>query len=215
MNDYKKLLTSFVEVVTFLLASFGGFLRKIAPPDQVGASYPVGILSFLMLILLLAIAAMARKTPTRTTAKRWTVAGILFFVLALPPSFLYPYLLSHYTYPRDAELSRRQVGAPEKYLTPDARQYKLVNPGASVEDLSQSLPDGDVWMRPGIERTEFLLLGTYTCLVLTLAGSIFCLLEANIRGEVHTPAVPVASTRRRTTRLQKRQRPADDSSKTR
>jgi hypothetical protein len=183
MKEYKTLLTSFVEVVTFLLASFGGFLKKVAPPDQVGASYPVGIISFLMLVILLAISAIARKVPTQTTARKWIIAGVVLFVLALPPSFLYPYLLSHYTYPHQTELSKRQISASDKYLTSDAQQYKLANPDATSEDLSQNLPDGDVWTRKGVERTELQLLVAYACLVLTLAGTIFCLLEANIRGQ--------------------------------
>jgi hypothetical protein len=183
MKEYKKLLASFVEVVTFLFASFGGFLKNIAPPDQVGASYPVGIMAFLMLVILLAISAIGRNAPTQTGRKKWITAGIMLFFLALPASFLYPYLLSHHTYPHQLELSKRQISASDEYLTPDARQYKAANPEATAEDLSQNLPDGDVWTRHGVERTEIQLLAAYACLVLTLSGAIFCLLEANIRAE--------------------------------
>jgi hypothetical protein len=183
MKDYKSLLTSFVEVVTFLLASFGGFLKNIAPPDQVGASYPVGIMSFLLLIVLLAISAMARNVPKQTSANRWMAAGSVFFFVALPVAFLYPYLLSAHTYPHQTELSQRRISGSDIHLTADARQYKLANPNATVEDLAQNLPDGDIWTREGIERTSLLLLATYVTLVLALAGAIFCLLEANLRGQ--------------------------------
>ncbi|PWT90981.1 MAG: hypothetical protein C5B54_06195 [Acidobacteria bacterium] len=180
MKDYKKLLTSFIEVVTFLFASFGGFLKKIAPPDQVGASYPVGIMSFLMLIILLAISAIGRQAATKTAFKRWISAGIVLFILALPACFLYPYMLSHYTYPQQSELVKRRIGASDEYLTPDARQYRAANPNASSEELDRNLPDGDVWAKAGLERTELRLLVAYACLVLSLSGAIFCLLEANI-----------------------------------
>ena len=180
MKDYRSLLVSFVEIVTFLLAAFGGFLRRIAPPDQVRASYPVGILAFLMLGTLLVISAIGRIAHAHAARKKWVVAGIALFLLSLPASFLYPSLLSHYTYPQQAELQQRQVAAPDKYLTSDARQFRFANPDASAEDLTRNLPDGDVWSREGIERTESLLLAAYACLVMALSGGIFCLLEANV-----------------------------------
>jgi hypothetical protein len=183
MKDYKSLLTSLVEVVTFLLAAFGGFLKNIAPPDQVGASYPVGIMSFLLLIVLLAVSAMAKNAPKQTNAKRWIAVGGVFFVVALVFGFLYPHFLSAHTYPVQTELSQRHISSWDTYLTADARQYLLANPNAMVDDLSQNLPDGDIWTHEGIERASFLLLASYITLVLALAGAIFCLLEANLRGQ--------------------------------
>lgn len=182
-KDYKKLLTSFVEVVTFLFASFGGFLKKIAPPDQVGASLPVGITAFLLLIILLAISAIGGNAPTQSARKKWIIAGIVFFFLALPASFIYPYLLNHYTYPHQTELSKRQISASDGDLTADARQFKAAYPEATAEDLTQNFPDGDVWTQKGIERTELQLLAAYAFLVLALSAAIFCLLEANVRDE--------------------------------
>lgn len=183
MKGYKKLLTSFVEVVTFLFASFGGFLKKIAPPDQVGASLPVGIAAFLMLIILLAISAVGANAPAQSAGKKWIISGMVFFLFALPACFLYPYLLSHYTYPHQVELSKRQISASDDYLTTDARKYKAAYPEATAEDLSQNLPDGAVWTQKGVARTELELLAAYACLVLALSGAIFCLLEANVRAE--------------------------------
>jgi len=79
------------------------------------------------------------------------------------------------------ELSKRQVGASDEYLTSDARQYKLAHPDATAEELTQNLPDDDVWTRAGIDRTELELLAVYAGLLLALAGAIFCLLEANLK----------------------------------
>jgi hypothetical protein len=195
MNDYKKILASFIEVVTFLFASFGGFFGKIAPPDQVGAAYPVGILSFLLLILLMAISVMGRNAPRKAGRNNWLIAGILLFVLALPASFMYPYMIGHYTYPQDSELSKRRISASDEYLTSDARQYKLANPTATPEDLDQNLPDGHVWTQAGIEQAEVRLLVAYTCLVLSLSGAIFCLLEAKVRsaGDTNAPGPNTSS----------------------
>ena len=180
MSDYKKLLTSFIEVVTFLLASFGGFLKNVAPPVRVGASYPVGILSFLMLIILLIISALGRRQAYSASRKGWLVAGVVLFVVAAIFGFRYPAMLSDYTYPEHSELQTRKIQASNAYLTSDAHQYKQANPGATPDDLVQNLPDGDVWSAQGIKRAEMTLLVTYAVLVLSIAGAIFCLLEANI-----------------------------------
>lgn len=180
MKDYKKLLASFIEVITFLLAAFGGFLKKIAPPDQVGAAYAVGMMSFLMLIVLLTISAIARQASAKLALRRWVGAGVLLFVVALPACFLYPYMLSHYTYPQRTELSKRRISAPDEYLTADARRYRSAQPNATSDDLDRNLPDGDVWTQTGVERTASRLLAAYAWLVLSLSGAVFCLLEANI-----------------------------------
>ena len=195
MKDYKKLLVAFVEVITFLFASFGGFLKKIAPPDQVDASYPVGIMSFLMLIILLAISALGHRQVVKTTFRKWMSAGALFFVLTLPACFLYPYMVSHYTYPQHSQLDKRRLSASDDYLTPDARQYKATNPNATPEELDRNLPDGDVWTSAGIERTESRLLVIYAWLVLSLSGAIFCLLEANLGIESHENAKMTAASK--------------------
>ena len=184
MRDYKTLLASFIEVVTFLLAAFGGFLKKIAPPDQTGASYAVGIMSFLMLIALLIVSAIARNAAKETAYKNWMTAGIILFTLAVVASFGYPFMLSHYTYPQNADPSSRHISSSDRYLTSDAQRYKHDHPEATAEDLDQNLPDGGIWTRTGIARTELWLLASYASLVLSLAGAIFCLLEANLRGKV-------------------------------
>lgn len=180
MSDYKKLLTSVIEVVTFLLASFGGFLKNVAPPVRAGASYPVGILSFLMLIILLIISAAARGRADGNSRKGWLIAGVVLFVVALTSGVSYPAMLSEYTYPEHSELQARKILASDVYLTPDARLYKQANPSATPEDLEQNLPDGDVWSSRGVKIAEMTLLVTYTVLVLSIAGAIFCLLEANL-----------------------------------
>lgn len=180
MNDYKKLLASFIEVITFLLAAFGGFLKKVAPPLQVGASYPVGILSFLLLITLLAISTFGRSRTSPNAKTGWAIAGIVLGVLALIAGFAYLHAIDEYTYPQHAELESRKICGSDAYLTPDAAHYKLPNPGATAEDLQQNLPDNDIWTREGIERAETALLVSYMVLVLSIASALFCLLEANM-----------------------------------
>jgi hypothetical protein len=180
VKDAKALLTSFIEVATFLFAAFGGFLTKIAPPDQSGVSYAVGIMSFLVLIVLMTLAAVGRKAPSKELHRRWMITGVVFFGFSLGASFLYPQILSQYTYPQHTDPKTRHISASDKYLTPDARQYKFANPDATAEDLDRNLPDGDIWTPAGIKHAESWLLAAYTFLVLSIAGAIFCLLEANL-----------------------------------
>lgn len=180
MKDYKKRLTSFIEVVIFLLAAFGGFLKNVAPPIRPGASYAVGILSFFMLIVLLIISALARRQASSSTRKKWLIGGIALFVVAVASGLEYPVVLGEYTYPERADLQDRKVCASDVYLTSHARQYKQTNPSANAEDLEQNLPDGDIWLAQGIKRAEMTLLVTYVVFVLSIAGAIFCLLEANV-----------------------------------
>jgi hypothetical protein len=180
MNDYKKLLASFIEVVAFLLAAFGGFLKNVAPPLQVGASYPVGIFSFLTLITLLAVSAISRRRADPVAKRRWAIAGIVLGVLALGAGIAYLRALDNHTYPQRSELANRKICAADTYLTTDAARYRQANPGTTAEDLEQNLPDNDIWTPAGIQRAETLLLVSYLVLVLSISGAIFCLIEANI-----------------------------------
>jgi hypothetical protein len=183
MRNYKALLATFIEVVTFLLASFGGFLKRIAPPSQVGASFPVGILSFLMLIILMIISATARRSSGTNVGRNWLIAGSFLGLLSVPSVFIYAHLVNDLTFPQNREVNLRKVNASEKYLTPDAKAYVQANPSKEIapDDLIRNLPDDDVWTRPGIDRASGLLLASYSSLVLLLAAAIFCLLEANLR----------------------------------
>jgi cytochrome c-type biogenesis protein CcmH/NrfG len=180
MKDLKSLLASSIEVVTFLLAAFGGFLKRIAPPDQTGASYAVGVMSFLTLIALMIVSAIARNKPGQKARKNWIQAGIVLFLIAIVSSFAYPSFLGQYTFPQQSEPMSRRISAADSYLTPDAQRYKHDHPQATAEELIQNLPDDDVWTRAGITRAQSWLLLAYASLVLSLAGAIFCLLEANL-----------------------------------
>ena len=179
MKNLTNALTILVQVVTFLFAAFGGFLKKIAPPDQADAGYSVGIGSFLALIVLMILTVLRQDKPGLKQSKIWLYAGILLFLIAASTSFLYSNYLDAYTFPHDTPLQARQLSAPDAYLTPDARRYKTQNPQAAAEDLNRNLPDGDIWTPAGLTHAKMHLLVCYLSLVLSIAGSIFCLLQAN------------------------------------
>ena len=132
------------------------------------------------------------KSNTQTSPRGWladlplwtilapVIAGIVLGALALGAGITYLRALDNYTYPQSSELAGRKISAAEKYLTPDAARYRLANPGATAEDLDQNLPDNDIWTPAGIERAETALLVSYLVLVLSIAGAVFCLIEANM-----------------------------------
>jgi hypothetical protein len=182
IGNYKKILTSFVQVVLFLFSAYGGFFKKIAPPDDTKAGYAVGILSFFALIALLITSAIARLAPGPKYRRSWTTAGVAFFAVAIPFAFLYPQMLDKYTYADPFEKpSQIRLRGSDNDLTDDAKQWVKENPrDKNPAFLARKLPRGDVWTPESIEHGRTMMLVTYAALVLSLATAIFCLLEANL-----------------------------------
>ena len=183
MRGYKKLLSWALEVTVFMFAAFGGFLTNIAPPNQTAASYPVGIMSFLVLITLLVITALGRNAPSKTYRKMWITAGVVCLAAALPAAFIYPAALSRYTYwyPPEKPLSRH-VQASADDLTDLAKDFIRRGGDTSPAELERNLPSDGIWTKPAIARANRILLMTYAWLVLALATAIFSLVEANSPG---------------------------------
>jgi hypothetical protein len=180
-RDYKGLLVSFVEIVVFLFAAFGGFLKSIAPPEQSGAPYIVGILSFLALIALLIVAAVARSVPGDRYRRGWILAGVIAFATALPASYFYPQSLSRYTwwYPPDKPVQR--LRALDKDFTQPVKDFLKDKPESEkrLERLARNFELYDIWTQESIEHAASKLTELYAWLVLSLASAVFCLLEAN------------------------------------
>lgn len=179
MVDFKKLLTPFVGTVTLLFGIFNGFLVYIAPPDESGLAFAVGILPFLVLIVLILIAAASRPTWTAKSRHWWIASGVALFLLAVPAVFVYPLALARYTFVPAGTTTRHVCASPD-YLTPQARTYVLDHPDESAPArLLRNFPDErSVWEERGLEVAQEKLLGAYTWLVLALCSSILCLLNA-------------------------------------
>lgn len=185
MKDYKNLLISSIEVVVFLFASFGGFLRKIAPPDETNSSYYVGVVSFLALIILLIVSAVSRREPGPRHRWAWLIAGMVCFFLAVPSSLVYPRILHKYTYAYPIEKPTEvRVNGSAGGLTEVAKEWIQEHPlESSPAVLARKFPPGEVWTQESIEHARTILLVSYGSLVLSLATAIFCLVEANTNGE--------------------------------
>lgn len=176
-----NLLAKFIQIVVFLFASFGGFLSDIAPPTQTNPKMTVGFGSFLVLIVLLIISAVARNIPGAKNKKKWIIAGCVFFVLALVSGILYPWTLSKLTYyyppPPDAATEWKVNGLE---LTQTAKDFIEREPGNyGPAQLQQNLDYQDIWTESSVAKSRLLLLSNYLCLILSISTAIFCLLEAN------------------------------------
>src|SRR6266853_2235509 len=125
-----KPLARFIQIVVFLVAAFGGFLNEIAPPTQPNPKMVVGFGSFLVLIVLLIISAIARNSSAAKSNKRWILSGCIFFVLAVLSGMIYPWTLSKLTYyypPPPAAAKLWRVNGLE--LTQTAKDFKGREPG--------------------------------------------------------------------------------------
>jgi hypothetical protein len=179
-TDYKKVLVSFVQVVLFLFLAFGGFLKKIAPPDETNPSYYVGILSFLVLIILLIVSAIARRAPGAKYRRAWMSVGILCFALAIPSALIYPRMIQKYTYRSPEKPTQLRVKGSKDGLQKAVKEWLQEQPvELDPSDLVRKFPAGQVWTPESIEHARMILLVSYGSLVLSLASAIFCLIEAN------------------------------------
>ena len=179
----KKLLASFVQVIEFLFAAFGGFLANIAPPAQTNPKFAVGLSSFLALIALLVVSALAKSAPAAKFRKRWITAGIICFVITVVAGLFYPWVLGRLTYsyppPPDAAVAWHINGWE---LTSTAKTFIAKHPGQySPGQLELKLPSDDIWTPESIAKAKMILLINYLALVLSIASAIFCLLEANFK----------------------------------
>jgi hypothetical protein len=182
----KNILARFIQVVVFLFAAFGGFFREIAPPTQTNPKMAVGFGSFLVLIALLIISAIAHHISAANNYKKWIAAGCIFFVLALVSGVLYPSTLSTLTYyyppPPDAPKHWRVKGLELTQIAKDFIKREQRDPrDYSPAELEKNLYYEEIWTESSLAKAKLLLLSNYLCLVLSISTAIFCLLEANAK----------------------------------
>jgi hypothetical protein len=178
----RKHLATFIQIVVFLFAAFGGFLGGIAPPAEAHPKFAVGLSSFLVLIVLLFVSAISQRVSP-AHSHRWIWAGAVCLVLVVVTGFLYPYMLSKYTYvypPPPAEAVAWRINGDE--YAEGAKNFIKENPGTySPGELELELPYKDIWTAESIAKAKMILLINYIALVLSIATAVFCLLEANFK----------------------------------
>jgi hypothetical protein len=182
-----RVLGNAIKVVGFLLAAFSGFLKTIAPPDETGTPLPVGVVSFLCLIIFLGISAANWKSIRRG---HWLAASVLFGASFLGSSLLYQGAFSRLTfvwYPTH----KVYVAGGDDHLTEKARDARAKNPSLSSADLVSGFGGIDeatgvdrrtrVWDESGIQSAARYLTCVYITMVVTLASAVFCVTEGALK----------------------------------
>ena len=194
----KRHVVTLVQFIGFLFAAFGGFLTDVAPPAQTNPKFAVGLSSFLALMALLIVSAIAKTAPAGKFRKRWITAGLICMLIALISGLIYPWTLTELTYsyppPPDAPEVQRVRGW---VLTPTAKEFISRHPETnSPGQLELKLPYEEIWTADSVAKAKILLLFSYIVLVLSIASGLFCLLEADLKEPARAKAVRNKRARR-------------------
>jgi hypothetical protein len=172
----RTLLTKGLEIVGVLFAAFGGFLAGVAPPQAADARFAVGLSSFLALIILFSIAALAKTKRKRP----WlSVAGVLFAISLVSALYYWSNLVNlTYEYPPGNATADHIAGTE---LSARAKDYEAQHPGVSKSQLVAKFGGlenaSQVWSEASINSARSRLIASYVLLVLAIAGALFVLTE--------------------------------------
>jgi hypothetical protein len=177
----REIVGKAVEVVTFVLAGFSGFLDKLAPPDETGASFSVGVASFTVLIVFLFVLALTQGKLRRAHRKYWYAAAASLSVVFLVAAFIYQDTRSKYTFLWPPNEDPKQLYVAGDSLTPLGQQAKSKDPSLTPAKLVSGFGGIDeresVWTADSIRRVGRKLSLQYVITVLSVAAAIFCLTE--------------------------------------
>lgn len=177
----REIVGKAVEVVTFILAGFSGFLERSAPPDETGASFAVGVASFAALIVFLFVAALAQGRRRLKRKKYWFTAAVALSLVFLVSAFVYQDARSTYTFLWPPNDNPKELYVAGDTLTPLALRAKNNDPGLTSTTLVAGFGGIDertsVWTEDSIRRVRMKLSLEYVLMVLSVAATIFCLTE--------------------------------------
>jgi hypothetical protein len=184
-RDPLKILKSAVQIIVFLFAAFGGFLSGLAPPEETGVRIVLGFASFVCLILLLVVSALASALTKAVWVSLAIVTGISF-VLA---TFTYQRQLQELTFVWSPSNTAYVTGGDD--LTPKAAAARQRDPSLSDYDLVAGFGGIDknagidrrsaVWPQGAILSASRTLTFGYVWTVLSGAVAVFCALEAAMK----------------------------------
>lgn len=189
--ELRSILGRATEVMAFLFAAFGGILFNIAPVEDFGET--VGFASFVTLIALLLVSALARRQQAGTASRFWLILASVsggFFVV----SFWF-YLRSvdqlTFPYPPDIDVPKLYVRGTELTAAAEKKwnsEMSVTHRQAGGAQISQfvvgvgGIParDGHIWTHDSFRSAKLAIMGNYVVLVLSLALSLFALIEITI-----------------------------------
>jgi hypothetical protein len=175
-----RILVKSIQGVMFIFAAFGGFLRDIAPPEEGGTRFAVGISSVLALCVLLYVSAISKKLHLKEFKTTWLIAAGAFMVVALIAALLYQSNFLKYTFHFPYDDSEEIYFGGTAY-TATATQYRQENPEKSIQqvllDFGGLEARRKVWPERSIRAAMLRLTLSYIAFVLSIAAAIFSLTE--------------------------------------
>jgi hypothetical protein len=172
----KDILRYGVELTAFTLSVFGGFLKQIAPPEEAGAAFAVGLASFISLIVLLFVVVISKGKSEKRRRSLWLRVALPLFTIALISAFVYKRNTEQLTFRYPPPNGDRYVAGTQ--LTPEGQRY-----WDSLQDMSQVVLKFGlvnrslIWTPESILRARMLLTINYIVVVVSLTGTVFALSE--------------------------------------
>lgn len=169
-----------LEVVAALLGAFGGFLLNIAPPDDTGVKFAVGVTSVLMLLIFLFISVFTQGNAKPANRKYWLVIAGVSALLFAGSAFYYWRSFDRLTflYPPDDTDQVRYVNGTE--LTKKGEDQMRASPNMSRAELLDKFGENQrqaVWTQQSIDKANIVLVISYVAMVLTVTLALLCLIE--------------------------------------
>jgi hypothetical protein len=168
-----------IETVTFLFAAFSGFLKNVAPPDEIHPGFATGTASFAVLALLLFVSSLRPGGAKSIRRGRWLTVGMLLLATSLASSVIYTVILERYTFAYPPEGIRSTYVRGAGYTSAAARlASEGLAPSAIVAKFGGLQNRELVWSPESLQRARAILLVSYLTMVLAIAAAVFCFLEA-------------------------------------
>ncbi len=199
IGEVKGTIAVAAAAIAGLFGLFGGYLARIAPPDDASFNrqFPVQTAEIAALVVLLAVYAAARRSEHHSQASRHQVTGLwtrrAVAAAVMSGTLLGGYLLSKellcFQWPREDPAPRTLVAGvirTKQCRTPERRALS----NAAMLDEAQ----GDreyVWSPLSTACSRLLLLALYAGFTMGLTGCLFALAEV-IRRAVAQTAAPGA-----------------------
>ena len=176
----KDILSKGIEVVSFLLAAFSGFLKNIAPPEEANATFAVGLSSVLTLVVFLLASALSKSRFRKKYKKIWLSASAAFFLVAIIAAFVYKGNTDELTFAYPPGNTKAEfIGGT--VFTPEGQAYRASHPQETISELVADyggIAQRElIWTRDSIHWASMKLTINYVLLIVSLAGTIFGLTE--------------------------------------
>jgi len=180
-----------IQVVGVLFAAFGGFLAKIAPPDETHPAIAVGLASFLTLGVMLFVSALAKHARRRHKAL-WLSTGVVALAFGGGLGLAYHGSLLLRTFPYSEPTSDSSYIAGTE-LAPEGQLYVTNHPSEGTTEMVRNFGGVNqrarIWTEPSMAQSRRVLTAMYVALVVCFAIAIFSLSEGALGNPVREGAV--------------------------